>query len=647
MPPYNFNTHNFMNKSPILPHVATTPRKILLVLAGAMLPAAAHAQPEAPPEIRVTARLDDPARDGTGGVRSLSSADLGAQAPTSMLETLTLLPGVDAFEKGGIGGGSYLALRGGEPNFALVVINGVRVNDPMLSSGGGFDFSLIGAGDAARLDLLPAPTSTTYGADALSGVVSLRINAPDEATGAQARFGTGSDGRYEVSGRTHLTGGAGSLTIAGSARDTHDFNAGSTASGQSAMVAASPRLGDTIALDLFGFYGASKSQGFPEDSGGPELAVLPNLETRERQQIALGATASARLGADVDAQVRASWGRSTLNSSSPGIVPGRLDGVPPIDSDSRFDRFELVSSLGWNESATTSASIGASLVHEKGTSDGMVDFGGPIPTSYHLSRTLPGIFATAALGLPANAALRAGMRVDFPESGPARLTPRAGADLSLGHSGLKLTASYARGFKQPSFYALGFPLIANPDLKPERSETMDGGLAWTSPTGDWQASMTAYRSVYRDLIDFDPDLFTNVNRQRVSAKGVEFALSGKLGPLRTLASLTYLSTRSADGAPLRFRPEWKGAGVVEWAVRDGLALRLDGRFTSGFLDSSVPTGFRRLDRFATLDAQVAVRLRPGLELRGSLRNLMDEQYSRTIGTPEPGRNVFVALHGNL
>ncbi len=37
-----------------------------------------------------------------------------------------------------------------------------------------------------------------------------------------------------------------------------------------------------------------------------------------------------------------------------------------------------------------------------------------------------------------------------------------------------------QGFKLPSLFALGFPLIANPDLLPERSRTSDAGLAWTS-----------------------------------------------------------------------------------------------------------------------------------------------------------------------
>jgi vitamin B12 transporter len=321
--------------------------------------------------------------------------------------------------------------------------------------------------------------------------------------------------------------------------------------------------------------------------------------------------------------------------------------VPPITSDSRFDRFEAVASLDWTPQRAVSLGIGASLVHEDGKSDGIVDFGFPIPTAYALSRSLPGLFATAALVLPQEIEVRAGVRADFPESGKTRVTPRAGVSVPLGASGVRFTANYAKGFKQPSLFALGFPLLANPDLLPERSQTLDAGLQWISPDNGWSASAIAYKSIYRDLIDFDPELFTNVNRNRVTAQGFELAASAAQGPLRARASLTWLDTQSADGAQLRFRPEWKGAAALEWTASEALKLRLDGRFSGAFLDSSVPTGFTRLGSFATIDAQATYRLNPRLEVQAAVRNLTSERYTRTVGTPEPGRSVFVSLHGTL
>lgn len=631
--------------SKISRRIALSP--LVIGLAAGMTPAqSAHATADGD-GIEVIGQLDDPASDATSAPLSLVETDLEAQAPVTLLEALTILPGVDAFEKGGVGGGSYLALRGGEPNFALVVINGIKVNDPMLTSGGGFDFSQIGASDASRVDILSGPWSTAYGADALSGVVSIRLDPPREGTGATARMGLGSGGRFEVGGRIFSNGQTGSLVATASASDTSEFLSGSTNARQSAMLAASPEIGSSLKLDLFGFYGASQGAGFPEDSGGPLLAVIRETETRDRKQLALGATGALELSETIEAQLRVSWGRSTFRSNSPGIAGGVLDPVPPITSDSRFDRIEVVSTLGWTPTPSFAASVGASMVSEDGRSNGSIDYGVLIPTNYNLSRTLPGVFTTASMSLPHSIGLKLGLRADFLKNGGMRLTPNAGLAIPLGETGFRLTASYAQGFKLPSFFALGFPLLANPDLLSEKSETFDSGIAWAS-TGDvWQASAKAYRSIYRDLIDFDPERFTNINRSRVTAEGFELAGSARLQGVRALASLTYLSAKSADDAPLRFRPKWKGAASIEYSATHALTFRLDGRFSSSWLDSSVPTGFVRQDSFATLDAQVGLSLRPGIELRASLRNLTDTSFQRTVGTPEPGRNVFFSLIGTI
>jgi outer membrane cobalamin receptor len=616
---------------------------IVTLLAAAFAPA--HAE-EARDAIVVTASLDDPAADGVGPVRTIAARDVRALSPVTALEALTLVPGVDAFEKGGAGGGSYIAVRGGEPNFALVTINGVRVNDPMQSSGGGFDFSLHDPAMVESMAVVSGPQSTAYGADALSGVIALRFGPGEGRQGVAARAGVGSHGRHALSGQAALAGEAGSLAIAAGMTDTRDFHPGSRSESTSAMLAASPNLGEAASLDLFGFYASADSTGFPEDSGGPELAIVRELEQREREQLALGATFAADIAPGAKAQLRGGWSRSEFTSQSPGIAPGVLDAVPPIASDSRFDRFEVVGSVDAAAGEWLTASLGGAYIHETGRSTGTLDFGFPIPTDYRLSRDMPGLFASATWRHPGGATLRAGLRADFPEGGKTRLTPRIGAQVPVAE-GLELRATYGEGFKRPSLFALGFPLIANPDLKDELARTFDAGLGWTSPDGAWRGDLTYFHATYRNLIDFEPELFTNVNRQRITSEGIEVALSGSVRAVRLLSSLTYMKTRSSDGAQLRFRPRWKGRLVAVVPLAQDWSLRLDGAFSSAFTDSSVPTGFQRLGGYEQASAEVTWRIVPDVELSLAVRNLFDQRSYRTIGTPEPGRNVFVALRKTL
>lgn len=618
-----------------------------MVAALALCPQALAAEDQNSDEIVVEATLDDPDNGTLGAAKVLGSERINPPGAVSITEALSLLPGVVAFEKGGAGAGSYVSIRGGEPNFALVTINGVRVDDPLNSSGGGFDFSLLDPALVQRVAVVSGPQSTAYGADALSGVIALDIGHGGRGNSVSTFAGVGSKGRHQLSGSLGLDGRSGSITLAGGYSDSEDFEAGSSVERYSVMLAASPELGSDVSLDLFALASGSDSLGFPEDSGGPDLAVNRILEPRDRTQFAVGGTLAATLAPDLKGQMRVGFSQSDFASVSPGIAPGALDGVPPIVTDSRFQRYEAVTSLTYRASTWLSLEAGGSYVAEDGTSTGILDFGVLIPTDFTLQRDMPGIFATVTADLPANAQLSAGLRVDWPEGASARWTPRIGASMPLGDSGARLFANYARGFKRPSLFALGFPLIANPDLADERSETFDAGFEYALDTDGLTASATYFNATYRDLIDFDPALFTNVNRNRVSVDGIEAAITKTTGSVSTRAALTYQSTSSADGAQLRFRPDWTGRLSVRWQATTDIAISAHGEFTSGFNDSSVPTGFIRNPGFETLAADAEWAVSNVITIFGAVRNLTDADFERTVGFPEPGRNVFVGVKSSF
>src|SRR3954464_3367109 len=59
--------------------------------------------------------------------------------------------------------------RGGESDFTLVLVDGVRVN----AFGGGVDLALLDVGNIERIEFVPGPQSALYGADAIGGVVQV------------------------------------------------------------------------------------------------------------------------------------------------------------------------------------------------------------------------------------------------------------------------------------------------------------------------------------------------------------------------------------------------------------------------------------------------------------------------------------------
>ena len=84
-------------------------------------------------------------------------------------DALRAVPGLTVSRSGGRGALTSMFPRGGESDFTLVLVDGVRMN----AFGGGFDLSLLDVGDIERIEFVPGPQSALYGADAIGGVVQV------------------------------------------------------------------------------------------------------------------------------------------------------------------------------------------------------------------------------------------------------------------------------------------------------------------------------------------------------------------------------------------------------------------------------------------------------------------------------------------
>jgi vitamin B12 transporter len=211
-----------------------------------------------------------------------------------------------------------------------------------------------------------------------------------------------------------------------------------------------------------------------------------------------------------------------------------------------------------------------------------------------------------------------------------------------------IAASLGTGHKPPSFFALGHPVVGNPDLKPETSRTME--LSIGTPADEARGARIGYRAAvfrsrYADLVDFDPGPPPRlVNRSEVRIDGLEVNGTSRLTERLDLrAGLTLLDIRTPPQAPpLRNRPRMRAAIAANYAVAEGLRVSMAGSWIGQTYDSSVPTGSVRLSRYLLLDAAIAYDL-PRMRVTLAVGNLLDRQYQQFVGFPGPGRRVRVEL----
>ncbi len=147
---------------------------VLGLLGFCALPAAAQTLPPvALPDSIVVTALREPveARQTGRRVTVLTTADIAALPAASFDELLRTAAGVEVFSRGAMGVQSDLTLRGSTFGGVLVLIDGVRFNDPMT---GHFlsDFPLP-LSEIARIEVLRGPASALYGPDAVGGVIQV------------------------------------------------------------------------------------------------------------------------------------------------------------------------------------------------------------------------------------------------------------------------------------------------------------------------------------------------------------------------------------------------------------------------------------------------------------------------------------------
>jgi outer membrane cobalamin receptor len=569
-----------------------------------------------------------------------------------VLDLLRGVPGVQVVQPGA-GGVPQLFLRGGEPNFTVFLLDGIKVNDPNNTRGGSFDLSSLNLADVGRVEIVRGPQSSIYGSDGLAGVINVISPAGGGPLDATVEGEAGGD--EFARGSLAVTGpaGAGGFSLQLTSRDDGEAVAGSTyeADTASGRLRLAPSAG--FGGNVYARFADTEGTSFPEQSGGPELAVWRTLDRYSARDLSVGA--------DFDWAVRGPFSLQGLVSryerrdryDSPGIAPG--DFVPPNGASNDLERDNASLRVTAVRDARWQATAGIDFQRESGESDGYVEFapGVFVPNSFALDRDILGVFAEGRGQVTDALLLQASIRHDDPDNvrGPCpddpdlrctwqvsgETTERIGAVLALPDRETRLRANWGTGFKLPSFFALGSPLIGEPALRPEKSESFDVGVIRQIGTTA-ELAVTAFDNDYEDLIDFDPDTFRSVNRDRVTTRGVElagaWAPSAALG-LRAHATWTDIDVEGSDRVLLQ-RPDWRGGAALRWAPRANWLLDLDWLYVGEVFDSSVPTGQVTLDDYHRVDLNLGWQATGRLRIALAVDNLLDADYEEAVGFPAAG-----------
>jgi vitamin B12 transporter len=600
-----------------------------------LLPATAFASDD--DTIVVTANGIAQPRDEVGqAITVIDLKTLETQQTSVITDILRTVPSVNIARNGGVGAQSSVFIRGGDSSQTLVLIDGVRINDPS-SPNAAFDFGALLTGNIGRVEVLRGPNSVIWGSQAIGGVVNIQTLEPTEsfAVNARAEYGYQDTANVQanVSGRTGIVSGS----IGGGLYRTTGISAlvGGTERDGYRNASANGKLKiaftDDVALDFRGYYNRGEVQF---DSTFP---LSPNaLPETENEQFLGYVGLNAKL---LDGRLtnRLSYTRTDISRIGSDIVRPVNFNVNAIKA--TLDRFEYHGAFD----VADAAKLIFGVEHERSFASTFFPANGPGTVPDRAKTTVTSGFGQLIVKPFAGLTLTGGARYDDYSDYGGQTTFGANFAYTPNDGKTLIRGTYAEGFRAPTLTEALLP-FGNVALKPETAKSFDVGIEQSLLDGKILATATYFRRNSRDLITFSFMTFQSENIAKARGEGAEFGLLLRpTSNLNVAANFSFVDATSRSpgsfGNQLARRPQENVNLSADWQTPIGLSIGTTITLTGDAFDNLANT--RRLDGYALVGLRAGYSVNDRIELFGRVENLGDENYQTAAGFNSLGRNAYI------
>ncbi|MCT2399858.1 TonB-dependent receptor domain-containing protein [Novosphingobium mangrovi (ex Huang et al. 2023)] len=601
-------------------------KKYLFLLGSTLVAATPAMAAEANDTIVVTAtREPTPVTQIGQSVSVVTRDEIERSQATTATDVLARIPGLATAQSGGFGQPSSVFIRGADNAQSLVLIDGVRINDPG-DVGGGFNFGSLTIAQFDRVEVVRGSSGVIWGSRAMGGVINFITARPTEQWHARAQAEYGWRDRRQASLSAAGKLGPVGLTLGGNWMKGDGYSAFDEALGgtekdgfesKSANARAEVELTQGLSVDAGGYW--TKANYDYDNTGADALNVGLKRD-------ALGYANLRYKGLDGRLNARVGYGLTDTRRVSDDAVWG------PYETNGRVERFEGQASFAPIE--MVSVLVGAETEKQKFDDN----YGSKDSTS------IDSVYGNLTLRPLAGLTLNGGLRYDDNSDFGDRTTFAANGAwvIGSGDDAPVLRASYGEGFKAPSLYQL-YTNAGFRALDPETSKGWDVGIEQPFAEGTGRFTVTYFDRKTKNLIDYDFASWNYYNIGRTRAQGVELGMQVvNWNGFDVNLAYTYLdATDETTGAQLARRPKNNFYASIDKAWEVGLKLGADLRVGGGRYDDMA--NFNRLEGFTVVGLRGAFTVTDNIEVYGRVENLFDKHYEvvRTYGTP--GRSAYAGV----
>lgn len=536
--------------------------------------------------------------ESLSSVTVIDEEDLRQQNPSSMADILRGQPGIDIVTNGSFGKNTSVFTRGTGTESTVLLVDGVRLRS---ATNGGAPWQYFPMDLVERVEIVRGPRSALYGADAVGGVIQVFTLDPKAGRKGWVETGAGNFDSQKVSGGASASTDSTRFSISGLHRETDgtaivedgDDKGFRNTAGVGRLVHELPNGGEASVVVM-------QSEGNTEFTGGDSDFMIRTV----------GVAVETPLSDYWRSGVQLSEARDEQNSFS-----GGTESV--FDTRTRTARWENTFTAGVHELA-----LGAELQSDEVASTTSFD---------EDSRNNAALFSQLRLNFgPSD--VQFALRGDDNEAFGKEET----GSVALGHNfdrHHRVRLSYSTSFRAPTFNDLYFPSTdygffifeGNPDLEPEKGESVEAGVSGRYQNWYWDAAI--YQLDVDNLIqtEFANGVLSPVNVAEARIQGIELASGYEAGGWKLATTVTFTDPRDRETDNRLRRRSHQSARVDldrqlgNWSV-GGSVVGKGYRYDDADNDD-------RLSGFVTLDLRAGWEFAEDWTARLSVENVTDKKYS--------------------
>ncbi len=611
------------------------------ILALSLIGSALFAEGNKLEEIVVSAtKVSQKIEDTTALVQVITKEEINERHYSSVLQALNSFAGVGFTQEGGIGGLTKLYIRGMGGSRVLVLVNGVRFQDP--SSKYGADFSRLMLSDVERIELISGAQSGVWGADASAGVINIITSQATEGIHSEIKLQYGSFNTKELGVSTSYKDKKYEAKLSVDQYQTDGYSAQSPYGSDLDDYEDDDYLNRTIDLSL----------GYNISDTDKITAQVMDIFTQNNNDTYTVGNGTENADMEVETKTRlynVAYSKKVANQeinlryNRSKFEKDELDATKGVKNyEGTTDEVELHDTITYGSKKRDYLLLGASYKTDN------IDI-----TEVDLSHSSHDIDSNALFLTNSNSInkfiITESLRRDDYSNFGSKVTGKVGLKYAINRD-LAIKTNYGTAYNAPSLL-----MILNPNGKSNENLEAEDTRSFDITTEYKGASLTYFYNTVENLISYDKKALQHINIEGTSTfKGLEAKYATAIGDDFYLdLSYTYLSAKDKNGIDLRRRVKDTYKISADYYLNERLNFNFNGEYIGERYDDMLSikdpskTKGRQTGKYFVGNFVTNYEINDNLNSYFKVNNIFDKYYQVVDGYSTSPRAFYVGMNAKF